>query len=71
MFGINANAKKTAAIVAIAVAGVLGAANASAQQVWMEEVLEQQLQASQEEHDTKAAETADSKVEEKADSSAS
>ena len=71
MFGINANAKKTAAIVAIAVAGVLGAANASAQQVWMEEVLEQQLQASQEEHDTKAAETADRKVEEKADSSAS
>lgn len=43
MFGINANAKKSIAIATIAVAGVMGAANASAQQYWMEEVLEQQL----------------------------
>lgn len=32
MFGINANLKKAVAIATIAVAGIMGAANASAQQ---------------------------------------
>ena len=72
MFGINANLKKTAAIATIAVAGLMGAANASAQQYWMEEVLEQQL-AEQSVESTQAdtAATADQKAEENADSNAS
>ncbi|GGY84512.1 hypothetical protein [Marinobacter zhanjiangensis] len=72
MFGINANLKKTLAVATIAVAGIMGAANASAQQYWMEEVLEQQLQekAAQEEQDRKAEEAADSEAENKADSEA-
>lgn len=73
MFGINANLKKSVAIAVIAVAGIMGAANASAQQYWMEEVLEQQLQekAAQAEKDREAKETADNESEEKADSNAS
>lgn len=73
MFGINANLKKSVAIAAIALTSVLGAANASAQQQWMEEVLQQQLQekAAQAEQDSKANETADNEAEEKADSDAS
>lgn len=68
MFGINANLKKTAAIATIAVAGFMGAANASAQQYIAEQMLEQSIQAEQ---DAKATETADRKAEEKADSNAS
>jgi len=73
MFGINVNLKKSVAIATIAVAGVMGAANASAQQLWAEEVLEQQLQekAAQSEQDSKAEKTADNEAEEKADSKAS
>lgn len=73
MFGINANLKKTVAVATIAIAGLMGAANASAQQYWMEEVLEQQLaeKAAQAEQDSKAKETADNKADEKADSNAS
>ena len=73
MFGINANLKKSVAIAVIAVAGIMGAANASAQQYWMEEVLEQQLQekAAQAEQDRKNEKTADTEAEEKADSNAS
>lgn len=73
MFGINANLKKSVAIAVIAVAGIMGAANASAQQLWMEEVLEQQLQekAAKAEQESKAKETADNESEEKADSNAS
>ncbi|MFC4260675.1 hypothetical protein ACFOZ5_16795 [Marinobacter lacisalsi] len=73
MFGINANLKKSVAIAVIAVAGIMGAANVSAQQYWMEEVLEQQLQekAAQAEKDSEAKATADNESEEKADSNAS
>ncbi len=73
MFGINANLKKTVAIATIAVAGVMGAASASAQQYWMEEVLEQQLQekAAKAEQQKQASETADTKADKKADSNAS
>lgn len=62
MFGINANLKKTAAIATIALTAVFGAANASAQQVWAEEVMAQQGQTQT---------TADSKAADKADSNAS
>ncbi|WP_417546934.1 hypothetical protein [Marinobacter segnicrescens] len=73
MFGINANLKKTVAIATIAVAGIMGAANASAQQYVMEEMLEQQLQerAAKAEQQKQASETADTKADEKADSNAS
>ncbi len=39
----NANLKKTLSVSAIALVGLMGAANVSAQQYWMEEVLEEQL----------------------------
>lgn len=69
MFGINANLKKAVAVATIATAGILGAANASAQQLWMEEVIAQQE--AQQGQDAQATETADRKAEEKADSNAS
>lgn len=65
MFGINANLKKTAAIAVIAVAGVMGAANASAQQYVAEQMLEDYIQSQEE---GRATETADQKAEEKTDS---
>ena len=73
MFGINANLKKTVAIATIAVVGIMGAANASAQQIVAEEMLEKQLQdrAAKAEQQKQASETADTKADEKADSNAS
>lgn len=75
MFGINENLKKTVAVAAIALTGVLGAANASAQQYWMEEVLEQQLQEkaarAEQQEQKQESETADNKAGEKSDSNAS
>lgn len=69
---LNVNLKKAVAVATIAVVGAMGAATASAQQYWMEEVLEQQLQerAAKAEQQSPASETADSKAE-KVDSSAS
>ncbi len=69
---MNVNLKKAVAVATIAVVGAMGAATASAQQYWMEEVLEEQLQerAAKAEQQSPVSETADSKAE-KADSSAS